>query len=104
MLQTEHPSSVRNYQTIAEAAEAPESLQSIYQSVLDFVRRQYPVIAFAAMMFALGASFMYQTTPATTLPRLTCSSTPKGCSCFNSNRCSRNCRSTKGLLRARSRF
>jgi succinoglycan biosynthesis transport protein ExoP len=64
MLQTEHSSSVRNVDSIADAGGSPESLQFLYQSILDFLRRQYPVIIFAAaMMVALGIVYVFTTPP-----------------------------------------
>jgi succinoglycan biosynthesis transport protein ExoP len=64
MLQTEHPLSIRNVESIAESGGAPESIQAVYQTVLDFLRRQYPVIAIGTvMMLALGAVYVFTTPP-----------------------------------------
>lgn len=63
MLQTEHPSPVRQIENI-DTGRSPESIQFIYQAALDFIRRQYPVIIFAAVAtFALGIIYVF-TTPA----------------------------------------
>lgn len=62
MLQPEHPSSVRNIDPL-DTSGSPESLQFIYQSALDFLRRQYPVMVSAAvMMLVLGLVYVFTTT------------------------------------------
>ena len=64
MLHTEHSQSVRNIDDIADGDSSPESLQFIYQTVLDFLHRQYSVIALAiAIMIALGAIYLFTTPP-----------------------------------------
>lgn len=64
MLHTEHSQSVRNIDDIADGDLSPESLQFIYQTVLDFLHRQYSVIALAiAIMIALGAIYLFTTPP-----------------------------------------
>ncbi|MGB7603726.1 MAG: GumC family protein, partial [Candidatus Sulfotelmatobacter sp.] len=64
MLQPEHPSSVSN---AAETAASSETFQSVYQSALAFIRRQYAVIAFiTAIMIALGLVYIYTTPPSYT--------------------------------------
>ena len=63
MLQTERPPSVRTVETIADPGGSSELREFGYQSVLDFIRRQYSVIGFgAAVMFALGVIYV-STTP-----------------------------------------
>jgi succinoglycan biosynthesis transport protein ExoP len=63
MLQTEHPSPVRNVEGV-DPVGSPESIQVLYQAALDFLRRQYPVIFFAVVaMFGLGVIYDF-TTPA----------------------------------------
>jgi capsular exopolysaccharide synthesis family protein len=64
MLHTEHSHSARNIDNIAEGESSPESLQFVYQTVLDFLHRQYPVIALAtAIVIALGLIHLFTTPP-----------------------------------------
>jgi capsular exopolysaccharide synthesis family protein len=64
MLHTEHSQSVRNIDNLPDAGSSPDSIQFVYQAALDFLRRQYPVIAIAtAIMIALGLVHIFTTPP-----------------------------------------
>jgi polysaccharide biosynthesis transport protein len=58
MLQSQNPPSVRSSDSVAEPAASAET----FQSVLEFIQRQYTVIAFAAaIMLAMGLIYVFTT-------------------------------------------
>ena len=58
MLQSQNPPSVRSSDTVAEPAASAET----FQSVLEFIQRQYTVIVFAAaIMLAMGLIYVFTT-------------------------------------------
>src|ERR1039458_9222676 len=64
MRQPEYPQSVQSTDSIAELIPSPADT---FKSVLDFTRRQYPVIAFAlAVALALGFVYALTTPPSYT--------------------------------------
>jgi polysaccharide biosynthesis transport protein len=67
MLHTEHPQMLRNAEVIADTAGPADTAPFSYQSILDFLRRQFSVIAFAvAIMIALGVIYVFTTAPSYT--------------------------------------
>ena len=67
MLQSQHSQPVRSIESVGEAEASPETFQFVYQSALDFIRRQYPVIAFtAAILIAMGLIYIFTTPPSYT--------------------------------------
>src|SRR5579863_7854371 len=67
MLQPESPPPVRSIDNMVNGEPSPESLQVTFQSVLDFIQRQYALIAVAAVsMIALGVLYLFTTSPSFT--------------------------------------
>ena len=67
MLQSQHSQPVRSIDSVGDAEASSETFQFAFQSALDFIRRQYPVIAFiAAMMIAMGLIYVFTTPPSYT--------------------------------------
>jgi polysaccharide biosynthesis transport protein len=67
LLRPQGSSPVQNVDIFGAAGASPETLQSAYQTALDFIRRQYRVIAFvAATMIAMGLIYLFTTPPSYT--------------------------------------
>ena len=67
ILQPKYPASARSIDSVGGTAASPETFQFVYQSVLDFIRRQYHVIAFvAAITIAMGFIYVLTTPPSYT--------------------------------------
>ncbi len=67
MLQSQHTQPVRSIDGIGDADASFDAFQVVYQSILDFIWRQYPVIVFvAAIGIAMGFTYLLTTPPSYT--------------------------------------